>query len=80
MEFGWQDIAALGIVLASAGYLARLALSAVTRKQIGGCRSGCGHCSAQSAASRASPQEIVSISGLPVQVSGQVPESPAEPE
>ncbi len=73
MEFGWQDIVALGLVLAAAGYLARLALSAVTRKQASGCGSGCGHCSAQSAANRASPQEIVSITELPAKVSGQVP-------
>ncbi len=47
MDFGWQDLAALGIVLASASYLARLAWNALTRKQSAGCGSGCGGCSTQ---------------------------------
>lgn len=44
MDFGWQDLAALGIVLAAAGYLARLAWNALTRKQSAGCGSACGGC------------------------------------
>ena len=70
MEFGWQDLAALGIVLAAAGYLARLAWNAVTRKRGSGCGSGCGNCSARSAANSASPEEVVSI-GLPGRVHRQ---------
>ena len=68
MELGWQDLAALGIVLAAAGYLARLAWNAVVRKQGSGCGSGCGSCSARSVANSAVPEEVVSI-GLPGRVS-----------
>ncbi len=78
MEFGWQDLAALGIVLAAAGYLARLAWNAVTRKQGSGCGSGCGGCSARSAANSAIPEEVVSIV-LPERVHRQERESPAGP-
>jgi attachment p12 family protein len=78
MGFGWQDLAALGIVLAAAGYLARNAWNAVTRKRGSGCGSGCGSCSARSAANSASPEEVVSI-GLPGRVHRQGRESPAGP-
>jgi len=47
MDFGWQDLAALGIILAAVGYLARLAWNALTRKEKAGCGSGCGSCPAQ---------------------------------
>lgn len=70
MGFGWQDLAALGIVLAAAGYLARLAWNAVTRKQVSGCGPGCGSCSVRSATNSAIPEEVVSI-GLPGRVSRQ---------
>ena len=65
MEFGCQDLAALGIVLAAAGYLARLAWNAVTRKRGSGCGSGCGSCSAQTSSQSGmrdpKPEQIVSI-------------------
>ncbi|MGA9926733.1 MAG: FeoB-associated Cys-rich membrane protein [Isosphaeraceae bacterium] len=65
MEFGWQDLAALGIVLAAAGYMARLAWNAVTRKRGSGCVSGCGSCSAQTSSQSGmrdpKPEQIVSI-------------------
>jgi len=65
MEFGWQDLAALGIVLAAAGYLVRLAWNAVTRKQASGCGSGCGSCSTQTSSQSGmrdpQPEQIVSI-------------------
>ncbi|MGA2700468.1 MAG: FeoB-associated Cys-rich membrane protein [Isosphaeraceae bacterium] len=65
MGFGWQDLAALGIVLAAAGYLARLAWNAVTRKQASGCGSGCGSCSTQTSSQSGmrdpQPEQIVSI-------------------
>ena len=65
MEFGWQDLTVLGIVLAAAGYLARLAWNAVTRKQASGCGSGCGSCSAQTSSQSGmrdpKPEQIVSI-------------------
>ena len=79
MEFGWQDLAALGIAFAAAGYLARLAWNAVTRKRGSGCGSGCGSCSARSAAKSAIPEEVVSI-GLTAGVPRQEPESLAEPD
>ena len=79
MEFGWQDLAALGIVLAAAGYLARLAWNAVTRKQGSGCGSGCGSCSARSAANSAIPEAVVSI-GLPERASRQGRESSVGPD
>ncbi len=66
MEFGWQDLAALGIVLAAAGYMARIAWNAVTRKRGSGCGSGCGSCSAQTSSQSGmrdpKPEQIVSIS------------------
>src|SRR5271165_6850059 len=66
MDTGWQDLAALGIVLAAAGYMARLAWNAVTRKRGSGCGSGCGSCSArtssQSGMRDPKPEQIVSIS------------------
>ena len=68
MDTGWQDLATLGIVLAAAGYLARLAWNAVTRKRGSGCGSRCGSCSARSAANSAVPEEVVPI-GLPGRVS-----------
>ena len=65
MDTGWQDLAALGIVLAAAGYLARLAWNAVTRKRGSGCGSGCGSCSAQTSSQSGmrdpKPEQIVSI-------------------
>ncbi len=79
MEFGWQDLAALGIVLAAAGYLARLAWNAVTRKQGSGCGSGCASCSTRSAANSAIPDAVVSI-GLPGRVSRQGHEPTARPD
>ena len=79
MDIGWQDLAALGIVLAAVGYLARLAWNAVTRKQGSGCGSGCGSCSARSAANSAIPEEVVSIV-LPERVHRQERESPAGPD
>lgn len=79
MELGWQDLAALGIVLTAAGYLARLAWNAVTRKQASGCGSGCGSCSARSVANNSVPEEAVSI-GLPGRVPRRGREAPAEPD
>lgn len=66
MDFGWQDIAALGIVFAAAGYLGRLAWGAVAGTGGGHCGTSCGGCpSASSRAEGASaPQEVVSI-GMP---------------
>ena len=65
MGFGWQDVAALGIVLGAAGYLVRLAWNAVTRKQGSGCGSGCASCSAQtsprSGMGEPQPDQVVSI-------------------
>ena len=65
MDLGWQDFLALGIVLAAAGYLARLAWNAVTHKQGCGCGSGCGSCSArtssQSGMRDPKPDQILSI-------------------
>ncbi len=64
MNLGWQDLLALGIVLAAAGYLARLAWSAVTRKRESGCGTGCGKCSAGSAGSPSSVKPVVTIGSL----------------
>ena len=78
MEFGWQDLAAISIVLAATGYLARLAWKAVTRKQASGCGSRCGSCSASAAAGSAIPGEVVSI-GLLGKTSRQSHESMNQP-
>ena len=77
MYFGWQDIAALGVVLAAAGYLSRLAFNAVTSKQASGCGSGCGSCSAQSTEQRAIEAKLVSIQ--PTGRSSLAPHSFQEP-
>ena len=65
MDLGWQDFLALGIVLAAAGYLARLAWNAVTHKQGSGCGSACGSCSAQTSSQSGmrdpKPEQIVPI-------------------
>jgi len=65
MGFGWQDLAAIGIVLGAAGYLVRLAWNAMTRKQGSGCGSGCGSCSAQtsplSGMGGPQPDQVISI-------------------
>ena len=66
MALGWQDLAALGIVIAATGYLANLVWNAVARKQAGGCGTGCGKCSGKSAAAEGSSGQVVSI-GLPEQ-------------
>ena len=63
MSLGWQDLVALGIVVAAAGYLARLAWSAVTRTSEGGCGTGCGKCSAGAAGSSPPVESIVTIGG-----------------
>ncbi|QEH32691.1 hypothetical protein OJF2_11700 [Aquisphaera giovannonii] len=57
MDFTWQDLVAMAIVLGAAGYLASLAWSAVRGRGAGGCGGGCAKCS-----SAAEP--VVSI-GLP---------------
>ena len=75
MEFGWQDLAALGIVLGAAGYLAMLAWNSVTRKQGSGCGSGCGSCSSRTAANSAITEVVVSV-GLPGKVSRPGRKSP----
>ena len=64
MNLGWQDVMALGIVLAAAGYLVRLAWTAMTRKSESGCGEGCGKCSMGSTASRASVEPVVTIGNL----------------
>jgi attachment p12 family protein len=64
MELGWQDIAALLIVVVATVYLANLVWSAVTRKQNSGCGSGCGKCSGKSSAGQVPTGPVVSI-GLP---------------
>jgi len=64
VALGWQDLAALGIVIAATGYLANLVWNAVARKQAGGCGTGCGKCSGNSNAGRVPTGQIVSI-GLP---------------
>jgi hypothetical protein len=74
MNLGWQDLAALGIVFAAAGYLSRLAWGAFTRKSKSGCASGCGSCSVQSRSaldvSGVEPEQVVSIGAL-VSTSGK---------
>ena len=68
MNLGWQDLAALGIVFAAAGYLSRLAWGAFTRKSKSGCASGCGSCPAQSSSGLGmrgvEPEQVVSIGVL----------------
>lgn len=56
MEFGWQDLVAIAIIVAAAGYLANLAWSAVRRGKSGGCGGGCAKCSTGTA-------QVVTIGG-----------------
>jgi hypothetical protein len=61
VTLGWQDFVAIGIVLLAVGYLARLALGALTRKEKSGCGAGCGKCSSPRAATRDEPGQLVEI-------------------
>jgi hypothetical protein len=63
MQLGWQDLVALGIVFAAAGYLTNMAWQAVFRKRASGCGSACGKCSAAETRGGA-PEQVVSIGGL----------------
>jgi hypothetical protein len=64
VELGWQDVAALGIVIAATGYLANLAWNAVARRPAGGCGTSCGKCSGKSTTVEHPSGQIVSI-GMP---------------
>ncbi len=44
----WQDLIALAIVAAAAGYLVRRGWLTFVRKRAGGCGAGCGSCAAGS--------------------------------
>lgn len=61
MNLGWQDLIALAIVFAAAGYLTRLAWGAVGRKADSGCGIACGKCSAGAGAATVRPDQVVSI-------------------
>jgi hypothetical protein len=61
MNLGWQDLVALAIVLAAAGYLARLARGAFSRKAEAGCGAACGKCAAGPKSSGTGPDPVVSI-------------------
>jgi hypothetical protein len=58
---GWQDLIALAIVFAAAGYLFRLAWRAVGRKAEAGCGTACGKCSGGANAAMPRPEQVVSI-------------------
>jgi hypothetical protein len=60
-NLGWQDLIALAIVFAAAGYLLRLAWGAVGRKAEGGCGTSCGKCPAGANAAAPRPEQVVSI-------------------
>ncbi len=48
MATGWQDLAALGVVLAAVGYLARSLFGSLSGSNSGGCGGGgCSRCPSQ---------------------------------
>jgi hypothetical protein len=61
MNLGWQDLIALAIVFAAAGYLLRLAWGAVGRKAEAGCGTACGKCATGADGARPRPDQVVSI-------------------
>jgi hypothetical protein len=63
-DLGWQDVVALGVVLAAASYLARLAWGAVATKRKSPCGTGCARCSARADVSPSIPEQVVSIGGV----------------
>jgi hypothetical protein len=66
VTLGWQDLVAIGIVLAACGYLLSLGWNAVRRKQVGGCGATCGGCGARTSIAplgrESEAPELVSIS------------------
>jgi len=59
---GWQDVVAIGAVLAAAGYLVSLVWRGVGGKPSGSCGTSCGKCSA---GGRGEPEQIVTIGAIP---------------
>jgi hypothetical protein len=64
MNMNWQDLVALAVVFAAAGYLGRLVWGAITRRSSQGCGSACARCSAATASTLAREQ-LVSIGSIP---------------
>jgi len=65
MGINWQDLVALCIVFAAAGYLGSIAIGALTRKSSKGCGSACGKCSGTSEVTFGTPQQVVPIGSIP---------------
>lgn len=65
MTLNWQDFVALAVVLAAAGYLVRLALSAVSRKSGVRACSSCAGCSSPDGQGSTVGEPLVSIGPTP---------------
>ncbi|WP_165065906.1 hypothetical protein [Paludisphaera rhizosphaerae] len=59
---GWQDVVAIGAVLAAAGYLASLVWRGVGGEKSGSCGTACGKCSS---GAQGEPEQIVTIGAAP---------------
>lgn len=59
---GWQDVIAIGAVLAAAGYLVSLVWRGVGGQKLGSCGTSCGKCSS---GSQAKPEQIMTIGAAP---------------
>ena len=60
---GWQDVMAIGAVLAAGAYLASLVIRPLVGGKSASCGTGCGKCSAGGSAE---PAQVVSIGGGPI--------------
>lgn len=61
---GWQDLAALCVVVVALAYLGRLALQAVRATGKVGCGTGCGSCPSRAGA-KGAPREVVTLGPPP---------------
>jgi hypothetical protein len=79
MNFDWQNLTVLVVVLSAGGYLARVAWQSVVRRQAAGCGS-CGHCPTSSLAVEPRLVALQPISGGAPAVSqnGSQPEAAAK--
>lgn len=59
---GWQDVVAIGAVVAAAGYLISLVWRGVGGNPSGSCGTACGKCSA---GGRGEPEQVVTIGAAP---------------
>ncbi len=65
MNFNWQDLAAMGLVVAALGYLSYRGWQIVVRKKAGGCGGGgCSGCGSKTPADTGETKPFVSADQL----------------